>query len=186
MYSYKLELNNIQRMLTLFVESKTIETSQLSKMDSLIKNSALDQIKTLNSVSSLNTQRVIFGAVRNINISLKCMKEKLRTAAAKHENPTTAEKAIELMESLSNVATCIDVFADKGADAKEIENIAKLSRILYKKAKTFGFSEDAKAQLKEACVTTSTVKSFISSFGSNIALELDLEEEVQSSDENNS
>jgi hypothetical protein len=185
MYSYKKEIDSIQQMLYSFLETKVINTAHLSKMDALIKRSDVDQIKTLNSISSLSTQRVIFGAIRNINTSLKGMKEKLRTAALRHENPTTAEQALELVESLSNVALCIDVFNSGEIDASEIDNIAKLSRILYKKAKAFGFSEDTQSQLKEACVNEAVVKSFISNFDSNLAVELDLEEEVKSTVKNN-
>jgi len=127
-------------MLDIFLSTKVINISNLSKMDAIIKRSDIDQFKTLNSVSSLNAQRVIFGAIRNINTSLKCMKEKLRTAALRHENPTTAENALELINSLSNVAICIDSFHNGEIDTREVDNIAKLSRILYKKAKMFGFS----------------------------------------------
>jgi hypothetical protein len=185
MYSYKKEIDSIQQMLNSFLETKLINTQHLSKMDAIIKRSDLDQIKTLNSVSSLSTQRVIFGAIRNINTSLKGMKEKLRTAALRHENPTTAEQAIELMDSLSNVALCIDVFNTGEIHADEIDNIAKLSRILYKKAKAFGFSEDTHTQLKEACVNEAIVKIFVNSFDDNLTAELDLQEEVKSTGKNN-
>jgi hypothetical protein len=186
MYSYKGEIATIKEMLCLFVKTKTVDASQLSKMDSLIKQSEVDQIKVLNGSAPLNTQRVMFGAIRNVHTSLKCMKEKLKTATFRHENPTTAEQALELIESLNNVALCIDPFTSENTIVTSEENIAKFSRILYRKAKAFGFSEDEKAQFKAAGITISQVKSFINSFDSNLAQELDIQEEVQSAIENNS
>lgn len=184
MYSYQRELIPIQKMLKRFIETKVIDTSHLSKMDSLIKQSEVDQIRALNRSIPLNTQRIMFGALRNMNTSLKCMKEKLKTAASSHENPTTAEQALELMESLRNVALCVDPFVNENVIVTNMENVEKLSRILYRKAKAFGFSEDVVTQLKQAGITESDVKSFISSFDNNLAQELGIEEEVQSTLEN--
>src|SRR3972149_9227075 len=180
MYSYKQELTSIREMLNIFIKTKVIDTSQLSKMDSLIKRSEMDQIKALNCSASLNTQRIMFGAIRNVHTTIKGMKEKLKTAAMRDENPTTAEQALELIESLSNVALCVDPFTNENRIITNIENIAKLSRILYRKAKLFGFSEDLQVQLKEAGITEAQVKSFISYFDNNLSQELDIEEEVKS------
>jgi len=185
MYSYKQELGNIKEMLNLFLKTKTIDTHQLSKMDSLIERSETDQIKALNCSAPLNTQRIMFGAIRNISTSIKGIKEKLKTAVLRHENPTTAEKALELMESLFNVASCVDSFIDENRIPVNLENVAKLSRILYRKAKSFGFSEDLQEQLKRAGVTEAQVKTFICNFDNNIAQELDIEGEVKSKFENN-
>ncbi len=179
MYSYKQELVAIQGMLNSFIKTKVIDVKQLSKMDSVIKRSEEDQIRTLNSSMPLDIQRTVFGAVRNIHTTVKAMKGRLLTASARHENPTTAEKALEMMEILSNVAHSIDVFANERriTDAKDIE---KLSRILYRKAKSFGFSEDQQTQLREAGITEIQVESFINHFGNNLSQELDIEEEVHS------
>jgi len=182
MYSYKQDIIQIQSMLNGFVKTKVIDVKQLTKMDSLIKQSEQDQIRTLNSSLPLDTQRTMFGAVRNLNTSIKGMKERLKTASVRHENPTTAEQALEMMEILSNVAYCIDAFTNERriTDVKDIE---KLSRILYRKAKSFGFSEDQQTQLRDAGITESQVESFIDHFDNNLSQELDIEEEVQSNRE---
>jgi len=179
MYSYKQELNRIQEMLNNFVKTKVIDVKQLTKLDSLIKQSEQDQIRTLNSSLPLDIQRIMFGAVRNMNTSLKGIKERLRSASLRHENPTTAQQALEMMEILSNVAYSIDAYTNERriTDVKDIE---KLSRILYRKAKSFGFSEDQQTQLTEAGITASQVESFIDHFGNNLSQELDIEEEVHS------
>jgi hypothetical protein len=179
MYSYKQNINRVQEMLNGFVKTKVIDIKQLTKLDSLIKQSEQDQIRTLNSSLPLDIQRTMFGAVRNMNTSIKGMKERLRTASLRHENPTTAEQALEMMEILSNVAYCIDAYSNERriTDVKDIE---KLSRILYRKAKHFGFSEDPQTQLRDAGITVSQVESFIDHFDNNLSQEIDIEEEVHS------
>jgi len=184
MYSYKQNLLNIRKMLNIFIETKNIDTSQLSKMDALIKQSEKDEIRVLSRPLPLDVQRTMFGAFRNITTSVKAMKEKLKTASLKHENPTTAEQALELMESLSNVVYYIDPFVNEGKIVAEPDEIAKFSRILYRKAKSLGFSEDQRAQLKEAGITEKQVKSFVNDFDNNVSQELGIEEEVKPSFEN--
>jgi len=186
MYSYGEDILNLHKMLKAFVRSKTIEISQLSKMDSLIKQSDEDQIRVLNSHLPLDIQRIMFGAIRNINTSVKSMKKKLKTASTRHENPTTAEQALELIDSISSVAQYIDPFRMEGKIIADPSEIAKLSRILYRKAKAFGFSENQQSQLREAGITKADVASFVSSFDNNITQELGIEEEVRSPVENSS
>ena len=185
MYAYKQDLIEIRQMLAVFVKTKFIETKQLSKMDPLINKSEEDQFRTLSYSFSLDVQRTIFGAVRNINMTVKCMKEKLKDASAKHENPTTAEKALEIMETLNNLVFCLNAY-ESGYMESSLSEIDEYSRILYRKAKAFGFSESLETQLREAGITNSQIESFIGSFDSNLAQELDIEEEVQSNSESSS
>lgn len=185
MYAYKNDLIVIHAMLSNFVKNRIIDSKQLSKMDAVINKSEEEQFKTLNCSLPLDVQRTLFGAVRNINTTLKCMKQKLSTAAERHENPTTAENALELMESLNNLVYSINCY-DSGCRNCNLGEIDSFSRILYRKAKSFGFSEDIEIQLKEAGVTSSQIESFIASFDNNIAQELDIEEEVKVNSEDNS
>ena len=185
MQSYKVELATIQRMLEEFVESGKIDAGKLSLLDKIIKWSEEDQFRVLNkSYLSLNAQRSFFGAIRNVNVSLKSMKERLKGAADIHENPKIAELALELMPSFFNLAPFIDSFNSGEVSAKKAENVSKFSRILYKKAKSFGFSQDTITQLREAGITESQVKSFVDNFSKNVALELEIEEEESSTLEN--
>lgn len=181
--SYRHELINIRGMLSEFTKKGKIDASQLDLMDNIIKMSAEDQFRVLNRSSlSLDAQRSFFGAIRNVNIAMASMKAKLAEASVKHENPTTAELALELLPSVLNLVPYIDEFHDN-AKVRQLNNVSRFSRILYKKAKTLGFSKDRMSQLKEAGVTTEQVEAFIDSFDKNVALELDMEEEVSSSDE---
>ena len=185
MYSYSQDIINIQKMLSLFVKTKNIEVSQLSKMDMLIKRSEEDQIRVLNSSLPLSLQRTMFGAIRNVSTSIKAMKEKLKTASLRRENPTTAEQALELIESLSNIACYIDPFTNESRIIAEPEKIDKFSRLLYRKAKSLGFSEEKEAQLREAGITRKQVERFVNNFDKNVSQELGIEEEVKPTFENN-
>jgi hypothetical protein len=166
-------------MLSVFAKTKNIDASQLSKMDLMIKQSERDQIRVLNKPLPLTTQRIMFGAFRNINTSVKVMKEKLKTASLKHENPTTAERALELMDILSTLTYYVDPFVNRGEIAVNPDEIAKASRMLYRKARSFGFSENRETQLREAGVTEGQEKSFINDFENNVSQQLGIEEEVK-------
>jgi hypothetical protein len=186
MKSYELELTSIQEMLRGFVRTKTIDIKKLSIMDALIKKSEQDQFVILNSSFPFEIQSSMFGAIRNINTAIRGMKARLVTASERHENPTTAEQALDIIENLSNVASFIDPFASEKKIVAESDEIARVSRTLYRKAKSFGFSEDLETQLKEAGITEKEVKSFIKKFDNNVSQELDIDEEVKPATENNS
>lgn len=178
--SYNQDLSLIQEMLSGFLKTKIIDKKQLSKIDTLVRRSEQGQIKVLNSSLPLDIQRIVFGALRNINTTATGMKERLRNAASRHENPTTAEQAMAIMESLCNVASCIEPYMQKGRFLIDLEEISRLSRILYKKAAMFGFSESQQEQLKKAGITAAQVESFIHSFDSSLSRELEIDEEVKS------
>ena len=183
MHSYKQEIIRIQGMLKEFVNSGRIEPNKLDVMDNIIRRSEEDQIKILNnSYIPLYAQRSFFGAIRNVNISMKSMKERLAHASSQHENPTTAEQALELIPSFLNLAPHIDSLLSENIFPTLVGNVFKFSRLLYKKAAAFGFSQDAVSQLKEAGVTESQIESFIDAFSKNISLELEIEEEVSSTE----
>jgi hypothetical protein len=180
---YEHELHNVQKTLNGFREKGIVDTKRLNCLDNIIKWSEEDQVKVLNNASlTLDEQMSIFGAVRNVNVAMRSMKERLELAAQKHENPTTAELALELIPSFRTLVPDIDAFF--GGERVDLEYVAKFSRILYRKANALGFSRDLVSQLKEAGVKQSQVKTFLESLKKNVAVELDIEEEVSSTDEN--
>lgn len=183
MHSYKKEISSIENVLNRFVSSGKIDTEKLGKLDNAIKWSDEDQIRVLNnSYLSLFEQRLFFGAIRNMNTSLKRMKERLAEASRLKENPTTAELALELMPSFLNLVPYVDNLINNNRYPRENEIIIKFSRLLYKKATMLGFSQDVASQLKDAQVEDSQIESFIDRFSKNVALELDIEEEVSATE----
>jgi hypothetical protein len=180
MSSYKKELASIEEALRQFLANRIIDTKQLSIFDTLIKQSAQDQIRILNSSFPLDVQRTMFGAIRNINTSVVAMKERLMKAAEVHENPTTAEEAMDVMKALSDVIRCVDPYLTTGRVIADLQDIDKLSRKLYRKAQALRFSQGQERQLKDAGITEKQVKLFMNKFHSSLAHELGIEEEVQS------
>ena len=174
MYSYVKGCEEIRNMLRSFLEHG-IEVSKLGSMDRLIKSSEIDQVKILNSYLSLVEQRALFGATRNIYNIARAMKEKVKIARETHENPTTLELSLEIMEHLSNVAFCIDEFVIHGRK-EDIDRINELSRNLYRKANRFGFYQDMETQLKDARITEDEVKTFVEQLNNNIALAMETED----------
>lgn len=178
MYSYVEACAVIRRMLRGFLEHG-IDVNKLDVMDPVIKSSEIDQVKILNSYLSLVEQRALFGATRNIYNITRAMKEKLKIARETHENPTTLELSIEIMQHLSNVAPCIDEFVIHGKTG-DIGRINELSRILYRKANYLGFYQDMETQFKDANITEEEVKTFVEQLNENIELEM-MENEDESS-----
>lgn len=180
---YQRELTTVQRMLEGFVGKGIVDTKKLNLMDKIIRQSEEDQFRVLNDASlSLDEQMSVFGAIRNVNMAIRSMKERLESAAEKHENPTTAELALELMPSFFNLAPDIDEVLHENR-VVDLNYISKFSRILYKKTRSLGFSRDVASQLDEANISGTQIRAFLESLKKNVALELDIEEEASSSDE---
>jgi len=176
MYSYVKACAGIHTMLRDFLE-QGIEVRKLDLMDRLIKSSQIDQIRILNSYLSLIEQRALFGATRNIYTIVRAMKEKLKIARETHENPTTIELSLEMMQHLSNVASYIDEFMVRGKTV-DIKRLNELSRILYKKANSFGFYQDVETQLKDARITDEELKTFVRKLHENIESEMEMQDET--------
>jgi len=176
MYSYVKACADIRRMLRDFLE-RGIEVTELDLMDRVIKSSEIDQVKILNSYLSLVEQRALFGATRNVHNIIKVMKEKLKIARETHENPTTLELSLEIMQPLSNVATYIDEFMIH-RKVEDVDKLNELSRILYKKANYFGFYQDIETQLKDARITEEEIKTFVEKLNENIELEMETQDET--------
>lgn len=174
-YSYVKGCADIHTMLRSFLE-QGIDVSKLDLMDHAIKSSEIDQIKILNSYLSLEEQRVFFGVTRNIYNIIRAMKEKIEIARETHENPTTLELSLEIMQHLSNVAPYVDEFVIHGKIG-DTDRINELSRILYRKASYLGFYQNIETQLKDARITDEEVKTFVEKLNENIELEMESQDE---------
>ena len=110
------------------------------------------------------------------------MRARLATASARHENPTTTELSLEATGSLSSLAPYLDEYFTHGL-VPHTKTIDDLSRILYKKAKGFGFSEDISAQFEALGISPEELKSFTEKLNQNIEAETDIDEDVGSINE---
>jgi len=183
MDGYAKGVEKVQRTLCDFKQKGTIDGAKLDPLDQLIRSSETDQLRILNTPRlSLDQQRAMFGAMRNICNTTKMMKRKLMAASQRHENPTTADLSLEMIQSLLNLAPYVDAYVIRGR-VDDVKIINEFSRILHKKAKYLGFSEDVATQLKEINITTSEVRNFIERLNQNIDHETDTDEDAGPMDE---
>lgn len=183
MTAYTVAFVSIENLLNQFIQSVSIDSSKLSLFDTLIQNSSEDEIRILNnSYIPLYEQRALFGAFRNIKISTKMMKKRLEDAIKRHENPTIAEIALELMPLYQTLSRYLDDFIDR-QEIFEIDKIDLFSRNLYKKSIQLGFYQDSSSQLKEMRISSKIVDEFVEGFSENINKELELVEEIDTADE---
>jgi len=170
-------------MLGDFKQKGIIDEAKLNPLDELIRLSYADQFRILNTPwLSLDEQRSLFGAIRNVHTTAKTLKARLAAASERHENPTMADLSFEVTESLSNLAPYIDECFTRG-QVSQISSINELSRILYKKAKRFGFLEDSATQFKTLEIGPEELKSFTDRLNQNIQSETDIDEDVGSTNE---
>ena len=183
MTGYAQKVESIQSVLDDFRRKGFIDKARLGSLDELIRSSYADQFKILNTPRlSLDEQRSLFGAVRNMHTTAKAMRTKLVNASERHENPTTAELSLETMGSLSALAPYLDEYFARG-EVLHIKTVNELSRILYKKAKRSGFSEDISAQFEALGISPEELKSFTEKLNHNIETETDIDEDVGSPNE---
>ncbi len=175
MISYREELSKVNNMFVGFINNRKIEVNKLDSMNNLIAFATENQVRVLNSgYFSLNEQIVLFGTLTNVKNVTETIKQRLAVASEKHENPTTAELALEMMPSFYNLVPYIDDFVNN-KPVRDIDRLDEFSRILHRKANKFGFSKDIKTQFKEANITTDDVKEFVEKLKTNIEIELDIE-----------
>jgi hypothetical protein len=171
MFNYVKGLENIRKMLMGFL-SNGIDVTKLEPMDRVIESAKIDQVKILNSYQPLAVQRTLFGAMRNISNVVEVMKEKVRIARETHENPTTLELSLEIIEHLSTIAPYVDDFIIEGK-IREMSRLNELSRILYRKANRLGFYQDVETQLKQARISRDETQAFLERLSENIGLEVE-------------
>ncbi len=186
---YASRVENIQHILLDFRRNRVIDKAKLSPLDEFAKASYADQVRVLNSTRlAVDQQRALFGAIMNMHTAIKTMKARLEIASEIHENPTTAELSLELIENLSNVAIGLDGFFIRDR-MPQIRSFNETSRALYKKAKQLGFSEDDSSQFAALGIEPKDVSNFTENLNKNIRAHTDIDEDagsdVGSTNENN-
>lgn len=171
MFSYANGFNDIRTMLMAFLHSG-IDVNKLDPINHVIESAKRDQVKILNSYQPLTTQRVFFGATMNISTIAEVMKERIKVARERHENPLTLDLSLELLDNLIALAPYIDDFVRDGK-VGNINRTNELSRLLYRKANSLGFYATAESQLKSAGITKDEAKAFVEKLSENIGLEVE-------------
>jgi hypothetical protein len=181
--TYAERISAIQAVLEQFSKRGVIDKTKLNPLDELAQRAYGDQLRILNKPQlSLDDQRSLFGAARNMQMAAKTMKSRLSTASERKENPITADQALEVCRSLSDLAFYVDEYFVKGhVTAKRTMN--DVSRALYKKARRYGFSEDTATQIRELNISSEELKSFTKKLEENIRVQTDVDEDSGSENE---
>ena len=178
MNSYSEQFELVNAALDSFVQTGKIDGAQIEVLNEISERAKGDQFRILNQpYLSINDQRVLFSAFRNISQSTEIMKVRLQNASKIGENPTTAEVSLELTPLYLALGSYIDDFSNK-KEVFDSDKIFLFSRNLYKKAKKFGFLKDTSSQLEELRIAPSIVDDFVETFTNNVSQEIEIEEEV--------
>lgn len=180
--SYSRHIHEVSNMLNSFVKSKRIVAEEMTVIDALINTSFKDQVAVLNdNLLTIENQRILFGAMRNIRNTTLNMKESLKTAGIKKENPTTAEVCLEIIPYIRTLGQALDDFVSnfKRIAIKHrnelLGKIKEFSRILRKKAIQFDFSHRV-IEKQELNVDESEMKKFIDEFNNELKLNIGIDE----------
>lgn len=171
MFRYSTGFEDIRIMLNTFLHNG-IDASKLDPINRIIESAKNDQVKILNSYQSLSAQRIFFGVAMNISTITEVMKERIKVAKERHENPLTLDLSLELLDNLVALAPYIDDFINEGK-ITDLNRTNELSRLLYRKANSLGFYTTVETQLNSAGITKDETKAFVEKLSENIGLEFD-------------
>jgi hypothetical protein len=177
--TYADRIKGIEGVLQQFINTGVIDRSKLGAFDDLAQAAYGDELKILNSARlTLDEQRSLFGVVRNVHMTAKAMAAKLASASQKHENPSTADRALAVCDTMLNVSPIIDAYFKTG-EVPERRIVRDSSLTLYKKAKQSGFSEDAATQFKELNISSDEISKFTKKLEESIETRVDADNEEE-------
>lgn len=155
-------LNNLSELLNSFVKNGKIIPESTDKeikyLDRMLKKEQLDIL------SRNNQQLTIFNALRNIRFVLNEMNGQLKNAFEIGENPTTAEKCLNVFPFMNSL---VEVLC-KSTQNKDIDDISRKTRMLRRKAGEYNLLGSIENEMSEIRLSNKEIKNFIDSFNSSI------------------
>ncbi|MCX6822134.1 MAG: hypothetical protein NTW30_05140 [Candidatus Aenigmarchaeota archaeon] len=116
-------------------------------------------------------QNIIFNALRNLRIIINEMRDQLKTAFERKENPITAERCLALMPFIQNLSKSIDEF-EIHKNGRLISYISMNTRNLRKKAKQYNLLTSLENEMKEVNLPIEEIKNFCDELNKKIELEM--------------
>ncbi len=171
-----MSINEISLTLNRFICEKKIKKEDVeTTFKSSIKEITEKQARVLSDGRlSLESQRVMFGALRALKNTLDSMYLALLEAEKRHENPTTAVRCNEVIPFVADVANQVAKFNPyTDSNDEKLESIFSLTRNLRKKASTSGFSKSIDEELKEINMSPDEINNFIGNLTQNIQNKID-------------
>lgn len=184
--SYSWHINKVSNMLNSFVKRKHIVPEEMTVIDALVNTSLKNQVTVLNdNLLTIEYQRVLFGALRNIKNVAKIMGESLKTASARKENPITAEVCLGVIPYMKNLSQALDNFFSRYGKMPSkyktelLTKIREFSRMLHKKAIHFGFPKKTIDE-QELNMEENEMRKFIDDINIELKLNTEIDEEPPS------
>jgi len=172
MYNYTPFISNLNAMLNSFISNKKIETKEVEeKLNKFVDVLKADQFDLLCKPLSESDQDVIFGALRNLRVIMTEIKNQLKVAFERHENPTTAERCLVLMPFIQNLSEKVKHYEASRTDHL-ISDIQTDTKNLRKKAKDYHLLASIEDELKDITLPAEDIKSFCEQLNQNIELEM--------------
>lgn len=178
MDEFIISINEIPTTLGRFISTRKINREEVEKtFKAAISKITEKQVRVLSDGRlSLESQRVIFGALRTLRTVIDSMYIALLSAEARGENPTTAEKCNEVISLVVDVANQVSEFNPyEDSDDGKLELLFAFSRNLRKKASNTGFSKSIDEELKEISMSPDDINKFAGSLTQTIQNRLDLD-----------
>ena len=168
------KIDDISKTLDTFISNEKIIKEDVEKVfPKSIDTIAETQVKMLNDGRiHIGSQRILFGALRNLIIVLESMQLSL-CKAPPHENPTTAEKCKEIIPLMINLTNGINKY-DKERDEKILDYIFTSSRILRKNSINLGIFKSLDDQFKELSMNPENINEFLNDLNKRIETELEI------------
>lgn len=172
MYDYVSYINNLNIMLNSFISKGKIENKEAEeKLSKFVEVLKINQFDVLCKTLAEEDQDIIFNALRNLRIIINEIKNQLKIAFERHENPTTAERCLVLMPFIQNLSKNIKNF-EINKNGHLISTISMDTRILRKKAKEYNLLTSIENEIKEANLPAEEIKNFCESLNQRIELEM--------------
>lgn len=168
MMIYSTQANSITDLLNSFVRAKKIDPKQSDKtVTKYIKFLKEKQFEILNSSISEEIQSVVFNAMRNLIVIVDDIQNELRLAFERHENPTTAEKCLQIMPFILNLSNDLDRFG-KMENRKIMELLHKDTRLLRRKGRDLSFLRSIEQEMEGIDLTKKEIEEIVDKYNSNL------------------
>ena len=165
MFQLYSNLNNLSELLNSFVKNEKIIPESTDKeikyLDRMLKKEQLD---ILSKNTPNNQQLTIFNALRNIRFVLNEMNGQLKNAFGIGENPTTAERCLNVFPFMNSL---VEVLC-KSTQNKGMDDISRKTRILRRKAEEYNLLGSIENEMSEISLSNKEIKNFIDSFNLSI------------------
>lgn len=170
MIQYIFDFSNLSRLLSSFIKegkiNPEISEKEIKYLDKSLKKT---QFEILIEPISDNQQNVLFNALRNLRIVIIEIKDQLKTASIRGENPTTAERCISLVPFMNNLSKVMYEFQRNKSDMV-LKDISRNTRILRKKAKEYSLLTSLEKEMSEVELPVDEIKTFCESLNQNVEI----------------